>query len=922
MHASGGYPNSESARSLAANVFVAGGAKEQEVLSAVTLQETHSGSKLTAYADGGVGYEIRIYKDLESDDLPDQGTLAYTQTGTLPFSGMYTISLSEGVILDRGERFSVVIELDDGKITPDVEYSFSDGYMRSDVGCGAKGQSFYGTQMEGSDAYSWEDHWESGSGNFCIGAQTLEIPTLSVVRSGSSITIGWSAPADAQGYELRSASAPDGTYETVFSTNDPADCEFSGAVSDLGDRYYRIFRRVAGVTNERSGSAPIYISLEEETQSLNMTADKLNVSLPSPQAIYDGESHGATATGPADYHGNLRICYQRIKDAAGEKVTGEGMTYAAPCRAGTYQVYISASDCGRYFGAKNLTEEEWFFTIAPKKITEQNTVVTWDGVCVYNGKEHTFNECKQVSCDGVVLALGSDKDFRVTYKAPTGRINAGTITYTLHGLGNYTGKITVLQTIQPMPLNGGQVLFSESPQFSYDGTQKTPQPVVTLDGGALSENEDYTVTYADNIHATSEGSKARCIVTGKGNYTGTLEGTFEIGKRTLRVKAVDLEKAVGTADPEFEVEFDGAANGEIPAFTGEMIRESGEESGRQYAILQGTCQIADRAGDAQGEDGFCSADYVMQFEEGTLSIKDRVLRTVTLCDPLAPKGSDILGVVTVDDAKTLASLQTFAKEGYTVAGWMMEVDGETQPFDLSAPIRRDLKLMAVWECSHAERFREIRGAKAASSTEAGYSGDVYCSLCGRLIQKGQLLSMEEKNPENPDGPEKDTGGKTGETSEPENPGGDGKDTGGKNGDASELEKLGYIDLGDGCVRYEKCTDQNRKAVMIPDSITVNGRTYTVTEIGKSAFAGCKKVTFVTIGKNVKKIGKKAFYGCKNLKKITIRTTLLNGKRIGAKAFSGIAKKATFRLPKKKHKAYKKILLKKGATLSMKFLPAK
>ncbi|MCD8019474.1 MAG: leucine-rich repeat domain-containing protein, partial [Clostridiales bacterium] len=79
--------------------------------------------------------------------------------------------------------------------------------------------------------------------------------------------------------------------------------------------------------------------------------------------------------------------------------------------------------------------------------------------------------------------------------------------------------------------------------------------------------------------------------------------------------------------------------------------------------------------------------------------------------------------------------------------------------------------------------------------------------------------------------------------------------------------------------------------------------------------GNKKITKVTIGKNVTKIGKKAFYNCKNLKKITIKSTKLKAKNISAKAFtkagSSNYKKLVVKVPKGKVSSYKKMLKKKG-----------
>lgn len=133
------------------------------------------------------------------------------------------------------------------------------------------------------------------------------------------------------------------------------------------------------------------------------------------------------------------------------------------------------------------------------------------------------------------------------------------------------------------------------------------------------------------------------------------------------------------------------------------------------------------------------------------------------------------------------------------------------------------------------------------------------------------------------------------------------------------------------------TKQTQK---VPDAVAIRNVTYRVTSIASGAFSG-SSVTNIVIGKNVnqiktkafymctslrsivipksvKKIGAKAFYNCINLQKITIRTTALTDKRIGAKAFSRIGKRAVIKVPGKKYKAYKKLLRKKGSPKTVRY----
>ena len=58
-------------------------------------------------------------------------------------------------------------------------------------------------------------------------------------------------------------------------------------------------------------------------------------------------------------------------------------------------------------------------------------------------------------------------------------------------------------------------------------------------------------------------------------------------------------------------------------------------------------------------------------------------------------------------------------------------------------------------------------------------------------------------------------------------------------------------------------------VVIPESVTYAGATYSVTSIGLSAFRDCSSLTSVEIPNSVTSIGSSAFYGCTGLTSIEI-----------------------------------------------------
>ncbi|MCI8378890.1 MAG: leucine-rich repeat protein [Lachnospiraceae bacterium] len=90
--------------------------------------------------------------------------------------------------------------------------------------------------------------------------------------------------------------------------------------------------------------------------------------------------------------------------------------------------------------------------------------------------------------------------------------------------------------------------------------------------------------------------------------------------------------------------------------------------------------------------------------------------------------------------------------------------------------------------------------------------------------------------------------------------------------------------------------QKTRNVVIPAAIKVNGQSFNVTDIADNAMKNNKKVTKLTVGKNIEHIGKNAFRGCKNLKKIVFKTKKLTTEKIGSNAFKGINSRARFVTP--------------------------
>lgn len=125
--------------------------------------------------------------------------------------------------------------------------------------------------------------------------------------------------------------------------------------------------------------------------------------------------------------------------------------------------------------------------------------------------------------------LIKDTDYEVTYK---NNINVGTATITYKGIGQYTGSFTVKFKINKLSLlreNFESLNDNQEVEYLKGGVK----PAIT---SSLVLNKDYTIKYTNNtvLNDNTNPKKITSVVlTGKGNYQGTVTIPFKIVNKNI-----------------------------------------------------------------------------------------------------------------------------------------------------------------------------------------------------------------------------------------------------------------------------------------------------------------------------------------------------------------------------------------------------
>ena len=115
--------------------------------------------------------------------------------------------------------------------------------------------------------------------------------------------------------------------------------------------------------------------------------------------------------------------------------------------------------------------------------------------------------------------------------------------------------------------------------------------------------------------------------------------------------------------------------------------------------------------------------------------------------------------------------------------------------------------------------------------------------------------------------------------------------------------LHYEITGASTVEVVKSDDyETLTTVVIPETVEIDGKTYTVTRIGEDAFRDCKNLTSLNLPKSVTGIGINALYGCSGLTEINVDNANTTFSSVGGVLFNK-DKTEIIRFPENKSGSY-------------------
>lgn len=191
---------------------------------------------------------------------------------------------------------------------------------------------------------------------------------------------------------------------------------------------------------------------------------------------------------------------------------------------------------GNFTGSRSLDVK----VVDKKELKKFTVTVDTKTPIIYNGEEQIPAITVKDSKDKTKI-LTLDQDYIIDFGSYS-TVNAGSVKFTVIGIGEYTGSILKAYTIKPLAIKeAGLITYDASAidaaGYSYvNGGVKIDEDIIVKYGDTtLVQGKDYKVTYANNKKISTEKAPAKFTVNFIGNYKGSkaITGTFVINSQPL-----------------------------------------------------------------------------------------------------------------------------------------------------------------------------------------------------------------------------------------------------------------------------------------------------------------------------------------------------------------------------------------------------
>ena len=375
-----------------------------------------------------------------------------------------------------------------------------------------------GSQTEvgsSSNTYSIEWNGTAKSSNYKI---SETVGTLTVTENENEIVVttkhsSYTYDGLAHGTEVTVSNLPKG-YSLDKATSSATATDVTTAIEATCDTL--VIKNAEGkdVTNN--------LKITKVPGSITITPATLTVTTPSANKVYDGTP--LTADGTISGFVN--------KETATFTTTG-GQTEVGNSK-NTYSIKWNGTAKSTNY---QISEAVGTLTVTQQSIDPEDPENNYNGVTinkpsnsVYDGKEHKWSPAV-ADKEGNALVEGTD--YEVAYSTSDFRNVTGTITVTITGIGNYTGKVTRTYEITPK----AYTVTTDSANKVYDGTALTAGG--KIEGIVDGENVEFKVTGSQTNKGTSKNTYSL-----KWNGSAT-ETNYKLAKESIG----DLTVTEQTIDP-------------------------------------------------------------------------------------------------------------------------------------------------------------------------------------------------------------------------------------------------------------------------------------------------------------------------------------------------------------------------------------